>query len=237
MRSPEKGHEVRQVVNILHRATKDPLPMFYVDLEPKHNNKDVFEVKNINNMKVTIEAPYKKKSQEILQCKRCQRFGHTKNQCHRPFRCVKCGEEHPTKTCVKKSDTDATCANCLEKHPASYKGCKTYKQYKEKILKTTLKPTEKQQPPNHTFKPESYKQNHELPMGYIPNKTYAEATKPKYKMQNENLRTANSAEANINLLLENMFEKMQQTMMAMIENMMEKMMNSIVQLVTSLTKK
>lgn len=36
-------------------------------------------------MKVTFEVPYKKK--EILKCKRCQGFGHSKNQCFRlrPF--------------------------------------------------------------------------------------------------------------------------------------------------------
>lgn len=57
----EIGHEVRQIVNIRHRATKEPLPIFYVDLEPKPNNKAIFDVKYLNNMKVTFEAPYKKR--------------------------------------------------------------------------------------------------------------------------------------------------------------------------------
>lgn len=129
----EKGHEVRQIVNVRHRNTKEALPLFYVDLEPEKNNKDIFNVRYLSQMKVTFEAPYKKK--EILECKRCQRFGHSKNQCLRPYRCVKCGNDHSTSSCKKTSDTSATCANCQENHPASYKGCIKYKQYKERILK------------------------------------------------------------------------------------------------------
>lgn len=63
-----QGHEIRQIVNVLHRATKEKLPLYFVDLEPHANNKDIFNIKHINYVKVTIEAPYKKK--EILQCRR-----------------------------------------------------------------------------------------------------------------------------------------------------------------------
>ncbi|CAG5030610.1 unnamed protein product [Parnassius apollo] len=121
-----KGHAVRQIVNVLHRTTKEKLPLYFVDLEPQANNKDIFSIKYINHVKVTIEAPYKKK--EVLQCKRCQRFGHCKNQCFRPFRCVKCGNDHPTSACTKTPESEAVCANCQGKHPASYKGCIKYKQ-------------------------------------------------------------------------------------------------------------
>lgn len=231
----EMGHDVRQVVNALHRTSKDPLPMFYVDLEPKHNNKEIFSVKHINNLKVTFEAPYKKKNKEILQCKRCQRFGHTKNQCYRPFRCVKCGEEHSTSTCKKRPDTDATCANCLEKHPASYKGCKTYKQYKEKILKIAPKPKENQHKVSasddkveNTINTPRYNHSER-------HKTYAEAIKAQAKPANQ-VEFATDTH-NITQLLETMLEKVQQTIMAVMEKMMDKMLNSIVQLVSSLSKK
>ncbi|GBP27302.1 Probable RNA-directed DNA polymerase from transposon BS [Eumeta japonica] len=57
----ENGHEVRQIVNVRHRTSKEPLPLFYVDLEPKSNNRDIFNLKYLNHMKVTFEPPYKKK--------------------------------------------------------------------------------------------------------------------------------------------------------------------------------
>lgn len=61
------SHEVRIVTNLLHRLIKEPL--FYVDLEPKPNNKDIFNVRAINNTVVTIEPPRIKK--DVVQCKRC----------------------------------------------------------------------------------------------------------------------------------------------------------------------
>jgi hypothetical protein len=31
----EKGHLVRSIINVKHRATKEQLPLFFVDLEPQ----------------------------------------------------------------------------------------------------------------------------------------------------------------------------------------------------------
>lgn len=126
------GHLVRNITNARHRVTKGPLPLFYIDLEPNSNNKKIFDVKHLNRSIVTFEAPYTKK--EVVQCKRCQRFGHTKNFCHRPHRCVKCGETHPTASCQKVRETPAICINCNGNHPANYRGCKTYQEYKQQIF-------------------------------------------------------------------------------------------------------
>lgn len=230
----EIGHEVRQIVNIRHRATKEPLPVFYVDLEPKPNNKAIFDVKYLNNMKITFEAPYKKK--EIIQCKRCQRFGHSKNQCFRPYRCVKCGSAHPTTTCTKKPDTEATCANCDEKHPASYKGCKMYKQYRERILKLDSKSKEKPMPTNIEIKNSNPHPGSKSDRTDNQNltKTYSEATKTKVEHTQQD--TKNDF-ANVTDLMDIMFEKLQHSMVTMMEKIMDKMMDRMVQLVSSLVKK
>jgi hypothetical protein len=37
----EMGHVARNIVNAHHRQTKEPLNLFFVDLEPADNNKDV----------------------------------------------------------------------------------------------------------------------------------------------------------------------------------------------------
>lgn len=230
----EIGHEVRQIVNIRHRATKEPLPVFYVDLEPKPNNKAIFDVKYLNNMKITFEAPYKKK--EIIQCKRCQRFGHSMNQCFRPYRCVKCGNAHPTTTCTKKPDTEATCANCDEKHPASYKGCKVYKQYRERILKLDSKTKEKPMPNNIEIKnPDPHpcsKSNRTDNQNLTKNYSEAAKTKRHYTQQD----TKNDLTDFTNLM-DIMFEKLHHSMMTMMDKMMDKMMDRMVQLVSSLVKK
>lgn len=177
-------------------------------------------------MKVSFEAPYKKT--EIMQCKRCQRFGHTKNQCFRPFRCVKCGNDHPTTQCTKTPDTDATCANCQEKHPASYKGCTKYKQYREKILK--VKPKTNENPTLHakeikilqeTSNPNQKETNDN------DKRSYADVTRQQTKLQN--IPDVEKSPDRLEL----MFAKFQQIMI----NMMDKMMDRMIQLVSSLVTK
>jgi hypothetical protein len=67
------------VFNIRHRLTKTPLPLYFVDLEPCDNNMSIFDLHFLCNMKITFEAPRKKNS--IVQCTRCQSYGHTKTYC------------------------------------------------------------------------------------------------------------------------------------------------------------
>lgn len=225
----ELGHKVRQVVNVLHKTTKEPLSVFYVDLEPNANNKEIFKVDKLNYMKVSFEAPYIKK--EILQCKRCQRFGHTKNQCFRPFRCVKCGEEHPTNTCNKAPDIAATCANCQEKHPASYKGCKKYQQYKELRSKTKQDSTKNKQhqKSGKDTKEEDEKVQHQQDSnnnGY----TYAKAASMKAPY-NATKNNPQINDANLVGLLDSMFDRFQKLISNMLDNMMDRMIQLIAHLI------
>lgn len=105
-----KGHKVRNVINVRHRISKNPLPLFFVDLEPQRNNKDIFELEFIKNTKM-----------------RCQAYGHSKAYCTKPFNCVKCAGSHDTKSCSKSNETPATCVLCDGAHPANYKGCTVYR--------------------------------------------------------------------------------------------------------------
>lgn len=122
----QSGFKVRSVMNITHRNTKTPLNLFFVDLEPAANNKDIYNLRYVLNIKVSIEPP--RKSTNIVQCTRCQMYGHTKAYCTRPFNCVKCGQEHSSTSCTKTRDLPAKCALCDGPHPANYKGCTVYKE-------------------------------------------------------------------------------------------------------------
>jgi len=42
----ELGHDVRNIVNAQHRTTKQPLNLFFVELEPAENNKDIYNIKH-----------------------------------------------------------------------------------------------------------------------------------------------------------------------------------------------
>ena len=119
------GHKVRNIINAKHRQTKEPLNLFFVDLEPAENNKEVYKIRSLQNKIIEIEPP--NKSKHMIQCTRCQLYGHSKTYCNRPYLCVKCGGQHNTTTCKKSKDTPATCGLCGGPHPASYKGCEYYR--------------------------------------------------------------------------------------------------------------
>jgi hypothetical protein len=123
-----KGHKVRNVTNVRGRQTKDPLPLFFVDLESQDNNKDIYNIDFIETTKIRIEPPRHKR--DIVQCLRCQSYEHTRKYCMKTFNCVKCAGPHDTKYCSKPKDTPATCVLCKGAHPANYKGCTTYSNHK-----------------------------------------------------------------------------------------------------------
>lgn len=126
-----KGHDVRFIHNIRHRGNKLPLPKFFVDLEPKSNNKDIYKIELLMNLKVAFEPPHQKR--EIPQCTNCQRYGHTKRFCHNIPRCVKCTDYHGTASCSRRErDNNVKCVLCDGNHPANYRGCQVHKELQAK---------------------------------------------------------------------------------------------------------
>jgi hypothetical protein len=77
------GHTVMNIYNIKHSRTNTPQPLFFVDLKPSPNNKDIYLIENIHYTKIKFEPPRPKRT--IPQCSKCQRYGHTKAYCfHSP---------------------------------------------------------------------------------------------------------------------------------------------------------
>jgi len=70
------GHVARSIVNVHHRLTKEPLNLFFVDLETANDNKDIYNITAIQNKIIHIEPPRTNKK-HIPQCVRCQQYGHT----------------------------------------------------------------------------------------------------------------------------------------------------------------
>jgi len=99
--------------------------MFYVDLEPKENNKEIYNLQYLNNMKINVEPPYKKNT--IIQRTRCQLYCHSKTYCMRSYKYVKCRGNHMTTECQKPKETPAKCALCSGQHTVNYKGCTVYR--------------------------------------------------------------------------------------------------------------
>jgi hypothetical protein len=127
-----KNFKVRNIINARHPATKAPLPLFFVDLEPAPHNKEIFGIEIVAHTRIRVEEPRKRR--EIAQCFRCQAFGHTRSYCNRAPRCVKCGEAHLSNTCnVSPKSEHIKCVHCQGNHPASYRGCTVHRELEARI--------------------------------------------------------------------------------------------------------
>jgi hypothetical protein len=137
--------EVRKITNVLHKTSKCPLPLFFIDLEPTDISNDIFKLSFKLHIKIKVEEPYKPKV--ISQCLNCQEYGHTRAYCGYPAWCVRCSSNHSSLECIKSRDTPAKCVLCSGDHPANYKGCNVYRELqrrmtpniKSKFLHDTIK--------------------------------------------------------------------------------------------------
>jgi len=168
------GHTPRNITNVLQRTTKQPLPLFFIDLEPNINNRDVFNIDHLFYSKIKIEEP--RANHQPIQCLRCQGFGHTKAYCNHAPKCVRCGDPHTSDVCLKPASLPAKCALCSGDHPANYRGCPAYK--KIQASHNSKKPYSAQVNCTHTdtnVTPTNV--NTSSNMNSLPKKTYANATK------------------------------------------------------------
>jgi hypothetical protein len=63
---------------------------------------------------------------EIIQCSRCQVFGHQSHQCKYGYTCSICAGPHFRNNCKIKTEqiySKSSCANCGDTHPAFAKRC------------------------------------------------------------------------------------------------------------------
>lgn len=193
------GNTVKgEIVTARKPGTKEPLNTFFVNIVQHENNKLVKEIKYIYNQKVIIEDP--KRQNTIVQCKRCQQYGHTKNNCMRPYRCVKCAGPHITISCTMDKNTPATCTLCSGNHPANYKGCRVYKEiYARKQVgqNTNLQPRSSKQTLKTALEKE--RNTEHITTTYLEatptiannvehRKTYCEATKTQKRSTADNLK-------------------------------------------------
>lgn len=101
------------------------------------------KITGLFNMRVRFEY-YSPRKYGPTQCTNCQDYGHGSENCHRIPKCVRCGGNHSSKSCIHLSTPDPTsadkpkinndlvkCANCGGKHTANYSKCS----YRANLLK------------------------------------------------------------------------------------------------------
>ncbi|KAL4084508.1 hypothetical protein QTP88_027923 [Uroleucon formosanum] len=148
--------EVRQVTNVLHKVNKNPLPLFFIDLEPTLQSNEIFQLSSLLHCKIKVEEPYKPK--QISQCFNCQQYGHTRGYCGYHPRCVRCGADHQSSTCPNSRDVPPKCVHCSQNHPANYKGCSIYKELQRRKIPSAPILA----PPDPTYWPSSSRKNPDI---------------------------------------------------------------------------
>lgn len=175
-----------EIINSRYGPEKLPTSTFFINLQAGPNNKAAKQVKVIYHQIVSIEDP--KKRTAPVQCHRCQQYGHSKNYCMRPYRCLKCAESHNTKECPKADrSSPAKCALCLGPHPSNYKGCEVYK---EILARKTRRQTyignrsaQNTQTGNKILEPNTLQANKDIVT--TESKQYAEVAKTKFQQKTE----------------------------------------------------
>jgi hypothetical protein len=70
-------------------------------------------------------------TKQIVQCHKCQVWGHSASNCYSSVKCLKCAQNHLTRDCTLKKDVaedqkKLKCANCGQGHLASSQICEAY---------------------------------------------------------------------------------------------------------------
>jgi hypothetical protein len=115
-------------VTRLQNRYKSPIPIVAILLD--NSKKNIFSLDRLPYCVISVES--RKSDSSIPQCKNFQRFQHIKNFCNFPPRRVECLENHHYSECTKDKNSPSISVNCNENHPANYRGCKIYKQIKNK---------------------------------------------------------------------------------------------------------
>ncbi|KAE8740758.1 hypothetical protein FOCC_FOCC013726 [Frankliniella occidentalis] len=119
-----------QVLNI-HRVKREgePTDEINIDLENNANAQDIKTVKQLLHHRVNIVD---RRKPLVTICTRCSGYHHSRASCFKTPLCPKCGNKHPLSECTA---SEPNCPNCNEeyKHPATWRGCPTYKEEEKKI--------------------------------------------------------------------------------------------------------
>jgi hypothetical protein len=182
----ERGFQVNKCVQLKNYVTKKYYNKFLCHLAPNPNNKNIYEIKELLGIQCHVE-PYVFKGTK--QCYRCLHFNHSSENCSVPHRCLKCGENHETKSCPKPKTTPPKCANCGGNHLANNNSCPANPiNIKKRKLETQRAYNLKTQPKPHAlpvFEP-------------APNPQPLNVTKTFANLFNSNLPTIPPQNANIN---------------------------------------
>lgn len=115
------GYAISHVRQFLKGGRK--FPMYMITLPSNKSGKFIFVLTLIYYISIKVET-YTMFGPS--QCFAFQGFGHSSAHCRNAARCVKFGNDHPTKVCTKTAKQPPRCCNCGYKHTVNYRKSPTY---------------------------------------------------------------------------------------------------------------
>lgn len=115
-----------QILYNVKNKNKCPLPLCFVDILKQYNNKYIFDIKFLLNIKVWNEKPQRKDVVHHSIIAVNPTDIHETIVTTEP-KCVKCGDNHPMNVCSKDRHSPVKCALCTKEYIANFKGCPVYK--------------------------------------------------------------------------------------------------------------
>ncbi|KAL1122950.1 hypothetical protein AAG570_003275 [Ranatra chinensis] len=113
-------NSVSQMTKKLENGSTRKLPLFIVTTKKDVTIQSFSQVRAIFYHEYKVEK-FRSGGTNVVQCYKCQNFGHTNRFCNMPERCVRCGQAHSAKEC---KETILKCPNCSENHSAGSLNCK-----------------------------------------------------------------------------------------------------------------
>jgi hypothetical protein len=112
----------------------------------------VGSITELCSLRVSVESYVAPK--DPLQCKRCQRSGHTQRNCGYAPWCVTCGGFHLSSGSSNPRE-QPQCCGCGDNHTASYRGCIKWKEAKAALAKRALEGVRRSAATSHSAAPKA----------------------------------------------------------------------------------
>lgn len=140
---------ITQMTKKLSDNTIKSLPLYIATINNTNQLKDVYKIKIICHCVVQWEKYHNKNP--IVQCFKCQAFGHVAINCHKTQKCGFCSGIHNSKEC--KTKENLKCSNCNSNHAANDKNCPIY------VRQLNGRQITRQSQPRQNYNPNTYRYN------------------------------------------------------------------------------
>ena len=117
---------VSKVTRITSRATGQPTKLIRV-ITDSNNHVSAAQKHGVKIGWQLYRSEASREPPHVMQCFKCQQFGHSAKECSNATRCLRCSQKHSVKECTVQKE-NAKCSNCGGAHATVYRGCPAYQQ-------------------------------------------------------------------------------------------------------------